>query len=180
MLSELLNADLLAISIKLLNNFPLTRGCVESHLIGNVTAVGELIDVDIELYVLLFVVAHELKLDLKLSWSVLLCRWHYNMVRLLLLVCVWESHAAVDGNSLVEHEGLAVRLNTAELDLGTVVNERHFESLLHLPVWDLVAKLLEEKLHDVVTLSVDNHCSVVIVRRLLQVANDKVTTVLCA
>ena len=180
MLSKLLNADLIAIIIKLLDDFPLTSGCIESHLIGNTTVVGELVHVDIELNVLLFVVAHKLKVDLKLCWSVLLCSWHYNMVRLLLLVCVWESHAAIYGDSLVEHEWLAIRLNTAELDLGTVVNERHFESLLHLPVWDLVAKLLKEKPYDIVSLSMDNHCRVVIVRRLLQVANYKVTTILSA
>ena len=167
MLRELNNTDFIAVGIELLDDLPLTRGRVESHLIDDATAASKFVHVYLELDVLLFVVTHELKLYLKLRRSVLLGLWHDNMVRLLLLVCVWESHFAVHSDSPVEHERLAVRLNAAELDLGAIFDERNLKSLLHLPVWDLVAELLKEKPHDVVTLCVDNHCCVVIDRRLL-------------
>ena len=52
-------------------------------------------------------------------------------------------------------ERLAVLVNTTQFKLGTVLDKLALEALLHLPSRDLVAQLLHEHLHYVVSLGVD-------------------------
>ena len=75
-------------------------------------------------------------------------------------------------------EGLESVIDSAKLNLRALLDKRGLEALLHLPDWDLVLKLLHEELHDVVALGMDNHSGQVIDWSLLQVADDKVATVL--
>ena len=79
-----------------------------------------------------------------------------------------------------EVEWLSVLVDTTELDLSALLNERDLEALLHLPLGNLVGELLHEEFHDVVALGVDDQGSEVIEWRLLEIANDEASSALSA
>ena len=74
-------------------------------------------------------------------------------------------------------EGASGLIDAAQLYFLAFIFERDFDSLLDLPLRDLVAKLFHEQAHNVVALSVDDKRRQVVKRRLLQVADHKSTTV---
>lgn len=74
-------------------------------------------------------------------------------------------------------EWLASIVNAANLNLGSVFDHANLDSLLHLPGWDLIAKLLHEELHDIVALGIDAQSSVRVKRSLLKVADNEATSI---
>ena len=158
-----------------------TASCgVENHLIDDAASVGQLGHVDLELDILLLVVSHELELDLEVLGALLGKGGLVRLSSLLIRRPGLLGRDPSDLNLLEKDEGQASVINTAELNLGAVLDEADLEALLHLPDRDLIAKLLHEALHDVVALSVDDQRGKVIERGLLQVANDEAASVLSA
>lgn len=74
-------------------------------------------------------------------------------------------------------EWLASIVNAANLNLGSLFDHANLDALLHLPGWDLIAKLLHEELHDIVALGIDAQSSVRVKRSLLKVADDEATSI---
>ena len=162
------------------DDLPLARGRVEHHLVDELaTGVGELSQINIELDVLLLIVTHELELSGEALGALGLLR-KGHLVRLLGLLLRGERSLGSEASHvdlLEQMERLTSLVDTAELDLGALLNVGNLEALLHLPDGDLVLKLLHEKLHDVVALRVDHKSGQVVSRRLLEVADDQVASV---
>ena len=109
MLCKLFNSDNIPTSVNLRDNCPVSRRRIKVHLIHDVaSAVGQLHQIDLELDILLFIVAHELQLDFELGRTVGLRGRHYHMVRLLPLVRIRELHLTIDFDLLEEDERQAI------------------------------------------------------------------------
>jgi len=173
------------ISVKVVHDteLPFAGLRVHDHLIHDCLLGSKLFHVHIDLYWFLFVVAHRLEFYCELSWALLSSR-QCELVWLLKLATRLRregSHTILKStnlNRLEQVERLSSLINTSDLNFGSLLNERYLEALLDLPSWDLVAKLLHQKLHDVVALGMDHKSGQVIKWSLLQVANNEATTVL--
>ena len=75
-------------------------------------------------------------------------------------------------------EGLASLIDSTNENLLVLICQGDLNTLLHLPSWDLISELLHQKLHYIITLGMDDQSSEPIKRCLLQVADDKTTSVL--
>jgi len=80
-------------------------------------------------------------------------------------------------HSLEKVEWLASIVDAANLNLGSLFDHAYLDALLHLPGWDLIAKLLHKELHDVVALGIDAQSSMSIKGSLLKVADNKATSI---
>ena len=74
-------------------------------------------------------------------------------------------------------EGQSRFIDTAKLNLRAIVDQRDFKALFHLPSWDLIAELLHQLLHHVVTLGVNHERCHVVKGRLLQIYNDEPSSI---
>ena len=179
-LSERSNSAHVPLGIVLENKFPVSALRVHDHLVHDALSwgVGKLLKIHIQDEILLLIVSHELEINLE-GLGTLLRNGH--LVGLLGLNLGGED--LVSGSQLLhlhlpeEVEWLSVLVDTTELDLSALLNERDLEALLHLPLGNLVGELLHEEFHDVVALGVDDQGSEVIEWRLLEVANDEASSV---
>jgi len=160
------------------HNLPAASSGVENHLIDDATRSSQLSHVDLELDVLLLVVSHELELDLEVLRALLRKGGLVGLSSLLVRRPGLLGADASNLDLLEKGEGLASVVNTAELNLGSILDEADLKALLHLPDRDLIGELLHETPHDVVALSVDDQSGKVVERCLLQVANNEATSVL--
>ena len=103
-------------------------------------------------YVWLIVVSHEFNVNVK---RLRLLVKSYLVRHLCSLDVLGSSGEARDIHFLEESVGCAIAINTHDLNLFLVFRECNIETLLHLPGWDLVTKLLHEQLHNIITLCVD-------------------------
>ena len=87
-LSEFSNANDIALLILHHNYFPVAGGRVEDHLVDDAASGCDLIKVNLELNILLLVVAHELQLDVEGARALLLRQC--DLVGLLRLHSRWE------------------------------------------------------------------------------------------
>ena len=148
----------------------------------------KLIHVHFEVQALLVVVSHELKVNLE-ALGANVFRRQRKLVRLLGVGSIlrWVdllsvsngllSRRSSDFNLLEKMERQVAVIDTTKLHFGSVLNQRNFEPLLHLPGRDLVVKLFHEQLHHIVTLGVDHERGQVVEWRGLQVADDKLPSV---
>ena len=182
MLSERCDSTHVPIGIVLENELPVSALSVHDHLIHEALTwgVGKLLKVDVQNDVLLLIMSHESEIQFE-GLGTVLRNGHF--VGLLGLHLGGED--LILGSQLLnfhlseEVEWLSVLVDSAELDLGALLDERDLDALLHLPAGNLVAELLHKQFHDVVALGVDDQGSEVIEWCLLEVANDEASTVLC-
>ena len=182
-LSERSDSAHIPLGIVLESKFPVSALRVHDHLVHDALSwgVGKLLKIHIQDEILLLIVSHELEINFECLGTVLR---NGHLVGLLGLNLGGED--LVSGSQLLhlhlpeEVEWLSVLVDTTELDLSALLNERDLDALLHLPLGNLVGELLHEELHDVVALGVDDQGSVVIEWRLLEVANDEASSVLSA
>ena len=151
-LRELGETDHVSISVLHEDDLPVARLRVHAHLVHDAPVSLELIHIDLKRQVLLPIVPHESQLNREaLSTSVR--RWQCDSVWLLsvrasrcredfLRIRCFLSSQARDLHLLKEMEWQSRLIDTAELDLCTVVDQRNFKALLHLPSRDLISEFL--------------------------------------
>ena len=159
MLSERSHSAHVPFTVVLENKFPVSALRVHDHLIHDALSWGasELLKVHIQNEILFLIVSHELEIDFERFGA--LCR-NGHLVGLLGLLLGRED--LISSSQLLhlhlpeEVEWLSVLVDTAELDLSALLNERDLDALLHLPLGDLVGELLHKQFHDVVALGVND------------------------
>merc|ERR1712228_653256 len=101
----------------------------------------------------LVVISHELEFKVERVWD-LLSLWQGKLIRLLRLLDRLHLGDTVsdstDCNIFKECVWCSVGVDTHHFNSLTVLGESHIDASLHLPRWDLVAKLLHQELHDVI------------------------------
>ena len=183
MLSERSHSNHVPLGVVLENEFPVSTLRVHDHLVHDALTCGvcELLKVHIQDKILLLIMSHESEIHFEGLGTVLR---NGHPVGLLSLHLGGEDF--ISGSQFLhlhlpeEVEWLSALVDTAELDLGALLNERDLDPLLHLPLGNEVAELLHEHLHHVVALGVDDQGGEVIEWGLLEVANDEAASVLCA
>ena len=148
----------------------------------------KLIHVHFEVQALLVVVSHEGEVNLEALGASILCRQR-KLVRLLSVRSIlrWVdllsvsnsllSRRSSDFNLLEKMERQVAVIDSTKLYFGSVLDQRDFEPLLHLPGRDLVIELFHEQLHHGIALGMDHERGQVVERRGLQVAYDKLASV---
>ena len=149
---ELGETDHVSISVLHEDELPVARLRIHAHLVHDAPVSVELLHIHLKRQDLLLIVPHESQLNRE-ALSASVCRWQSDSVWLLrvratgrredlLRVRCFLSSQAGDLHLLEEMEWQSSFIDTAELDLRTVFNQRNFEALLHLPSWDLIAEFL--------------------------------------
>ena len=183
MLSERSHSNHVPLGIVLENKFPVSALRVHDHLVHDALtcSVCKLLKVHIQDKILFLIMSHESEIHFEGLGTVLR---NGHPVGLLSLYLGGEDF--ISGSQFLhlhlpeEVEWLSALVDTAELDLGALLNERDLDPLLHLPLGNEVAELLHEHLHHVVALGVDDQGGEVIEWGLLEVANDELASILSA